>query len=211
MSIYKSAVQRPVTTILIFVGLVVMGLYSLINLPVDLYPEIEIPFVSVFTQYPGASASDIETNITRPIEDALNSVSGLKEITSTSSDNSSVIFLEFEYGTNLDEASNDIRSSLSFIEQFLPEDAQNPVILKFNSSMMPIVFYAITADESYVGLEKILDERIVNPLNRIEGVGSVSLAGVPGRSIYVDIDPRRMEAYNLSVEQIGRSEERRVG
>jgi hydrophobic/amphiphilic exporter-1 (mainly G- bacteria), HAE1 family len=78
MSIYKSAVQRPVTTILIFVGLVVMGLYSLINLPVDLYPEIEIPFVSVFTQYPGASASDIETNITSPIEDALNSVSGPK-------------------------------------------------------------------------------------------------------------------------------------
>jgi hydrophobic/amphiphilic exporter-1 (mainly G- bacteria), HAE1 family len=203
MSIYKSAVQRPVTTILIFVGLVVMGIYSLINLPVDLYPEIEIPFVSVFTQYPGASASDIETNITRPIEDALNSVSGLKEITSTSSDNSSVIFLQFEYETNLDEASNDIRSSLSFIEQFLPEDAQKPVILKFNSSMMPIVFYAITAKESYVGLEKILDERIVNPLNRIEGVGSVSLAGVPGRSIYIDIDPRRMEAYNLSVEQIG--------
>ncbi|MBM3420672.1 MAG: efflux RND transporter permease subunit [Bacteroidetes bacterium] len=203
MSIYKNAVQRPVTTILIFVGLIVMGLYSLINLPVDLYPEIEIPFVSVFTQYPGASASDIETNITRPIEDALNSVSNLKEITSTSSDNSSVIFLEFEYETNLDEATNDIRSSLSFIEQFLPEDAQDPVILKFNSSMMPIVFYAITAKESYPGLEKILDERIVNPLNRIEGIGSVSLAGVPGRRIYVDIDPRRMEAYNLSVEQIG--------
>lgn len=203
MSIYKSAVKRPITTILIFVGLVVMGLYSLIQLPVDLYPEIELPFVSVFTQYPGASASDIETNITRPVEDALNSVSNLKEITSTSSDNASVIFLQFEYETNLDEATNEIRSSLSFIEQFLPEDAQNPVILKFNSSMMPIIFYAITARESYAGLEKILDERIVNPLNRIEGVGSVSLAGVPGRSVYVDIDPRRMEAYNLSVEQIG--------
>lgn len=203
MSIYKSSVQRPVTTILIFVGLVVMGLYSLINLPVDLYPEVEIPFVSVFTQYPGASASDIETNITRPIEDALNSVSNLKEITSTSSDNNSVIFLQFEYETNLDEASNDIRSALSFIEQFLPEDAQRPVILKFNSSMMPIIFYAITANESYAGLEKILDERIVNPLNRIEGVGSVNLAGVPGRSIYVEIDPRRIEAFNLSVEQIG--------
>ncbi|MFO7576026.1 MAG: efflux RND transporter permease subunit [Bacteroidales bacterium] len=203
MSIYKSSVQRPVTTILIFVGLVVMGIYSLINLPVDLYPEVEIPFVSVFTQYPGASASDIETNITRPIEDALNSVSNLKEITSTSSDNSSVIFLQFEYETNLDEASNDIRSALSFIEQFLPEDSQRPVILKFNSSMMPIIFYAITADDSYAGLEKILDERIVNPLNRIEGVGSVSLAGVPGRSIYVDIDPRRMEAFSLTVEQIG--------
>lgn len=203
MSIYKSAVQRPLTTILVFIGLIVMGLYSLVQLPVDLYPEVELPFVSVFTQYPGASASDIETNITRPIEDALNSVSNLKELTSTSSDNNSVIFLQFEYETNLDEAMNEIRSSLSFIEQFLPEDASKPVILKFNSSMMPIIFYAITAKESYQGLEKILDERIVNPLNRIEGVGSVSLAGVPGRSVYIDIDPRRMEAYNLSVEQIG--------
>ena len=203
MSIYKSAVQRPVTTILIFVGLIVMGIYSLMQLPVDLYPEIELPFVSVFTQYPGASASDIETNVTRPIEDALNSVSNLKEITSTSSDNNSVIFLQFEYETNLDEAMNDIRTSLGFIEQFLPEDAENPIVLKFNSSMMPIIFYAITANESYAGLEKIIDERIVNPLNRIEGVGSVSMAGAPGRSIYVDIDPRRMEAYNLTVEQIG--------
>ena len=203
MSIYKSAVQRPVTTILIFVGLIVMGIYSLIQLPVDLYPEIELPFVSVFTQYPGASASDIETNVTRPIEDALNSVSNLKEITSTSSDNNSVIFLQFEYETNLDEAMNDIRTSLGFIEQFLPEDAENPIVLKFNSSMMPIIFYAITANESYAGLEKIIDERIINPLNRIEGVGSVSMAGAPGRSIYIDIDPRRMEAYNLSVEQIG--------
>lgn len=203
MSIYKSSVQRPITTILIFVGLVVMGLYSLIHLPVDLYPEVELPFVSVFTTYSGASASDIETNITRPVENVLNSVSNLKEITSISSDNQSVIFLQFEYETNLDEATNEIRSSLSFIEQILPEDAQKPVILKFNSSMMPIMFYTITADESYAGLEKILDERLVNPLNRIEGVGSVGLAGVPGRTVYIDIDPRRMEAYNLTVEQIG--------
>lgn len=203
MSIYKSSVQRPVTTILIFVGLVVFGLYSLVQLPVDLYPEIELPFVSVLTTYPGASASDIETNITRPIESSLNSVSNLKEIHSTSSDNMSVVFLEFEYETDIDEATNEIRSALSFVEQMLPDDAQNPVVLKFNSSMMPIMYYAITADESYAGLEKILDERLVNPLNRIEGVGSVGLTGVPGRTIYIDIDPRRMEAYSLSVEQIG--------
>ncbi len=167
MSIYKSSVQRPVTTILIFVGLVVFGLYSLVQLPVDLYPEIELPFVSVLTTYPGASASDIETNITRPIESSLNSVSNLKEIHSTSSDNMSVVFLEFEYETDIDEATNEIRSALSFVEQMLPDDAQNPVVLKFNSSMMPIMYYAITADESYAGLEKILDERLVNPLNRI--------------------------------------------
>lgn len=203
MSIYASAVKKPVTTILIFVITMVMGLYSLTQLPIDLYPEIELPYLSIYTSYPGASAADIETNITRPLENALNSVSGLKEMTSRSSDNVSVIFMEFEYETNLDEASNDVRSSLSFIQSFLPEDAEDATIFKFNSSMMPIIFYAITAEESYKGLEKILDEKLVNPLNRIDGVGNVGLSGVPGREIYVEVDPRRMEAYNLTIEQIG--------
>jgi hydrophobic/amphiphilic exporter-1 (mainly G- bacteria), HAE1 family len=203
MSIYSASVKRPVTTILIFVGLMVMGIYSLMQLPVDLYPEMELPFVVVYTTYPGASASDIESNVTRPLENALNSVSNLKEITSTSSDASSVVFMNFEYGTNLDEASNDIRSALSFTERVLPEDCEKPTIIKFSTSFMPIIFYAITAKESYAGLEKILDEKIVNPLNRIEGVGSVALSGVPGRKIYIDVDPRKMEAYNLTIEQIG--------
>lgn len=203
MSIYSASVKRPVTTILIFVAMIVMGLYSLVQLPVDLYPEIELPFVTVLTTYPGASSTDIESNITRRVEDALSSVSNLKEITSTSSDGLSVVFLNFEYGSNLDEATNDIRSQLNFITRFLPEDSEDPTIIKFNSSMMPIIFYAITANESYAGLEKILDEKIVNPLNRIEGVGAVSLSGVPGRKIYIDVDPRKMEAYNLTIEKIG--------
>ena len=203
MSIYSSSVKRPVTTILIFVALMVIGFYSLVQLPVDLYPEIELPFVTVMTTYPGASASDIESNVTRPLEDVLNSVSNLKELTSTSSDGLSVIFLNFEYGSNLDEAMNDIRCNLNFVTKVLPEEAEDPTIIKFNSSMMPIIFYAVTAKESYAGLEKILDEKIVNPLNRIEGVGNVSLAGVPGRRIYIDVDPRKMEAYNLTIEQIG--------
>ncbi len=203
MSIYSTSVKRPVTTILVFVGLMVMGLYSLVQLPVDLYPEMELPFVVVMTTYPGASASDIESNVTRPIENTLNSVSKLKEITSTSSDGTSVIFMNFEYGTNLDEASNDIRSNLGFVERALPEDCEKPAIIKFSTSMMPIIFYAITARESYAGLEKILDEKIVNPLNRIDGVGSVGLSGVPGRKVYIDVDPQKMEAYNLTIEQIG--------
>jgi HAE1 family hydrophobic/amphiphilic exporter-1 len=203
MSIYSASVKRPVTTILIFVGLMVMGIYSLTQLPVDLYPEMELPYVVVYTTYPGASASDIESNVTKPLENALNSISNLKEITSTSSDAVSVVFMNFEYGTNLDEASNDIRSALSFTERVLPEDCEKPTIIKFSTSMMPIIFYAITAKESYAGLEKILDEKIVNPLNRIEGVGSVGLAGVPGRKVYIDVDPRKMEAYNLTIEQIG--------
>lgn len=203
MSIYSASVKRPVTTILIFVGLMVMGIYSLVQLPVDLYPEMELPYVVVYTTYPGASATDIESNVTRPLENSLNSVSKLKELTSRSSDAVSVVFLQFEYGTNLDEASNDIRSSLSFVERTLPTDCEKPTIIKFNTNMMPIIFYAVTARESYAGLEKILDEKVVNPLNRIEGVGSVSLSGVPGRKIYIDVDPRKMEAYNLTIEQIG--------
>lgn len=203
MSIYSASVKRPVTTILIFVGLIVMGIYSLTQLPVDLYPEMELPYVVVYTTYPGASASDIETNVTKPLENTLNSVANLKELTSTSSDAVSVLFMNFEYGTNLDEASNDIRSALSMIERYLPDGCEKPTIIKFNTNMMPIIFYAITAKESYAGLEKILDEKIVNPLNRIEGVGSVSLNGVPGRKVYIDVDPRKMEAYNISIEQIG--------
>ena len=203
MSIYSSAVKRPLTTILIFVALMVVGFYSLTRLPVDLYPEIELPFLTVFTSYSGASASDIETNVTDLLESSLNTVSNLKEITSVSSDNTSIIFLEFEYETNLDEAANEVRDAMNFIVSFLPEDAEDPTILKFNSSMMPIIFYAITADESYEGLEKILDEKVVNPLNRIEGIGSVGIAGAPGREIYVEVDPRKLEAYNMTVEQIG--------
>ncbi len=203
MSIYSTAVKRPLTTILIFVALMVVGLYSLTRLPVDLYPEIELPFLTIFTSYSGASAGDIETNVTELLESQLNTVSNLKEITSVSSDNTSIIFLEFEYESNLDEAANEVRDALNFIVPFLPEDVEDPSILKFNSSMMPILFYAITADESYEGLEKLLDEKVVNPLNRIEGIGSVGIAGAPGREIYVEVDPRKMEAYNLNIEQIG--------
>ncbi len=188
---------------MIFVAVVVMGIYSLVQIPVDLYPEMDPPYISVMTTYPGANASDIENNITRTIEDALNSVDALKEITSTSTDNLSIINLEFEWETNLDEATNDIRDVIDRIYDFLPEGAERPQIFKFNTSMMPIVFYAVTANESYPGLEKILDEKIINPLNRIEGIGSIGLMGVPRRVVYVDADPQLLDAYNLSIEQIG--------
>lgn len=203
MSIYKNSVKRPITTLLIFVGLMVFGLYSLVQLPVDLYPEIELPAITVLTQYDGASASDIETNITKPVEDAMSSISDVKELTSVSRDNISLVIIEFEWGTDLDEAANDIRSSLSFIERFLPEDAEDPTVFKFNSSMMPILFFAVTADESLEGLDKIIEEKVVNPLNNIDGIGSIGLSGAPDREILIELDPIRVEAYNITLEQIG--------
>lgn len=202
MSIYSSAVKRPITTALIFVGVVIFGLYSLIKLPVDFYPEMEFPAITVFTTYSGANAADIETNLTKPIEDAMSSISDIKEINSTSRDNMSVVMVEFEFGKDLDEAANDIRDALAFTERFLPEDAEDPTIFKFNTAMMPIIFYSITAGESFNGLEDIMEEKIINPLNRIDGIGNVGLAGTPGREITVEVDPLKLDAYNLSVEQI---------
>ena len=203
MSIYKNSVNNPITTMMIFVGIIVMGIYSLSKLPIDLYPEMEPPFISVITTYPGANASDIESNITKRMEDALNSVDKLKEITSKSYDNMSVVSLEFEWDANLDEASNDIRDAIDRTLDFLPDGADRPNVFKFNTSMIPIIFYAITADESYPGLSKIIEEKIVNPLNRIDGIGSISMIGAPTRKIYVDVDPKLLDANNLTLEQIG--------
>ncbi len=203
MSIYKSAVKNPITTFMIFAAVIVMGIYSLIQIPIDLYPELNPPYISVMTTYQGANAADIETNITKRIEDALNTVDNLKEITSVSYDNLSVVSLEFEWEANLDEASNDIRDAIDRIYDYLPEDADRPTIFKFNTSMMPIVFYAVTANESYPGLQKIIDEKLINPLNRINGIGSISMIGSPQRKIYVDVDPQKLDAYNLTIEQIG--------
>jgi hydrophobic/amphiphilic exporter-1 (mainly G- bacteria), HAE1 family len=203
MSIYKSAVNKPITTIMIFTAVIVLGVYAFNKLPIDLYPEMEPPFISIMTTYAGANAADIETNVTKPIEDALNSVDKLKEVTSVSYDNLSLVSLEFEWGTNLDETMNDIRTAIDATYNYLPDGAERPLIFKFNTSMMPILFYAVTAEESYPGLEKIIEEKLINPLNRIEGIGSISTMGEPKRIVYVDVDPKKLDAYALSLEQIG--------
>lgn len=205
MSIYKSAIQKPITTALIFVGIIVLGLFSLKQLPIDQLPKMEPPYVSVMTTYPGANASEIETNISKLLENVLNSVDGLKEIHSTSKDNISVVMLEFEWGVNLDEAVNDVRSSIDFVYDRLPSGASRPTIFKFNTSMMPIMGYAITAEESYPGLDKIIEDNVVNELNRIDGIGNISLTGAPQRYIYVDIDPKKIDAFGISIEQVGQA------
>ena len=203
MKIYETSVKKPISTALIFVAVIVFGLYSLKNLAIDQLPEMDLPSISVITTYTGANAEDVENNITRRIEDGVNTVSNLKEITSRSSDGVSLVSLEFEWGTNLDEASNDIRDALGRLNDYLPEDAEEPILFRFNSSLMPIMGFSITAEESYPALNKILEEQFVNRLSRIDGVGSVSVMGAPVREIQVNVDPVKMEAYGLSVEQIG--------
>ncbi len=202
MSIYSGAVKRPITTTLCFVTVVILGLFSLNKLPIDLYPDIETNTLMVMTSYQGASAQDIEQNVTRPLENVLNSVSNLKHITSDSRENISVITLEFEYGYDIDVLTNDVRDKLDMISSSMPDDAETPIIFKFSTDMIPIIILSVQADESMPGLYKILDDAIANPLARIAGVGSVSISGAPKREIHIYVDPARLEAYNLTVEQI---------
>ncbi|MDH6313514.1 HAE1 family hydrophobic/amphiphilic exporter-1 [Parabacteroides sp. PFB2-10] len=202
MSLYGSAVKKPVTTALIFVAVVVLGLFSLSKLSIDLLPEIESNVILVMTAYPGANASDIETNVTRPLENSLNSVSDLKHVTSQSSENISIIVLEFEYGTDLDVATNDVRDKLDMTKAMLPDDTENPVIFKFGTENIPILLLSVTAEESTNALYKILDDRVANPIARISGVGAVSISGTPIREVQVYCDPYKLEAYNQTVEGI---------
>ena len=203
MKIYESAVRKPISTILLFVGVIVFGLFSLMNLAVDQYPEIEIPQISVITMYPGANAADIETNITRVLEDNLNTVNNLKKLTSKSQDNVSMITVEFEYGSDLNEGANEIRDVVSRVQSMLPDDVDYPTIFKFSTSMIPVMMIAVTAEESYPALNKILDDKLVNVLNRVDGVGAVSIIGAPEREVQVNVDPTKLDAYGLSVEQLG--------
>lgn len=203
MKIYETAVRKPISTCLIFIGVIVFGLFSLKNLAVDQYPDIEIPMISVITTYPGANAADIETNITRVLEDNLNTVEDLKDLTSKSSDNFSMVTLEFEYGSDLTEAANNVRDAVSRTQSLLPDGVDYPTIFKFSTSMMPIMLLSVTAEESYPALNKILDDKLVNVLNRVDGVGAVGVIGAPEREVQVNVDPRKMEAYGLTLEQLG--------
>lgn len=202
MSLYEGSVKRPIMTSLIFIAVALFGLFSLQRLPIDLYPDIDTNTIMVMTTYPGASASDIENNVSRPLENVLNTVSNLKHITSQSKENLSLITLEFEYGEDIDVLTNDVRDKLDMVTSMLPDEAENPIIFKFSSDMIPIVILSAQAKESLPGLYKILDDGVANPLARINGVGSVSVSGAPQREIQVYVDPVRLEAYNLSVETI---------
>ena len=203
MSIYNTAVNKPISTLMVFLAIMVLGIASYIQLPVDQYPKMDPPYITVMATYPGANAADIEENVAKILEDQLNSVDDLKEMTSTSYDNLAVVSLEFEWEVNLDEASNDVRDAVDKAMNNLPDDIDRPTIMRFNTSMMPILIYAITAEESYPGIDKILDDKLITRLNRVDGVASVIVSGAPERVVYVDLDPNKLDAYNLTLEQIG--------
>ena len=188
---------------LVFVAVMIIGLFCFVQLPVDQFPEMDPPYVMVMTTYPGASASEIETNVSKIMENSLTSVDNLKYINSTSKDNVSLVVLELEWGCDITEAVNDVRSFCDMAKNQLPDGCSSPMVFKFSSSTMPICQYSITADESYPALDKILNDEVIPQLNKINGIGNLSVSGAPDRYVYVDIDQQKLDAYGISLEQVG--------
>ncbi|MGB9663849.1 MAG: efflux RND transporter permease subunit [Ignavibacteria bacterium] len=204
MKLPEIGVKRPVLTTMIFIATLVFGLYSLRLIPIDLLPKIEAPVLTVLTTYPGSSADDIEIKVTRIIEKSLASVPNLKKITSISKENISIVSLEFDWGTDLDEAANDCRSSLEFAKVQLPDGVENPKIFKFSTEQFPVIVAGITVPKNidYKEFKDFVDDNIADRLVRIPGVGGVQAFGAPAREIRVDFDPDKLKAYNLSINQI---------
>lgn len=202
MNLPEFGVKRPVTNIMIFSAIIILALYSLTRLGIDSMPEIEPPSISVISVYEGASPEDVEIKVSEPLENQLATTPGLEKITSRSLEGLSVVTLKFIWGTNLDEASNDIRDRIERAKRFLPDipdEMDTPFIFKFNTAMFPILGVGITAQQSYPELFDMVDKRVGDPLRQLPGVGTVQLNGGLERQINIWIDRHKLEGYGFSI------------
>lgn len=205
MRLPEISVKRPVATLMVFLAIFIMSIVSLFFLKIDLLPNIEPPAISIIIPYPGASASDVESDVTKYIEDQMTGVNNLDSLYSISKDNLSVVTCKFSWGTNLDVAINDVRDKLDMakydVRQHAP-DAEEPMVFKFSSAMMPVLVLSITATESYKQLYHIVDKQISDELKRVPGVGATIIYGGLRRQIGVYFNKQKLEAYNLTPQQI---------
>ncbi|GHV84927.1 multidrug ABC transporter [Spirochaetia bacterium] len=202
MSVAKTVVGRPTTIFIIFCLFIGLGFFALINLRIDLYPEINPPYLLVITQYPGAGPEEVERTVVRPLEAALSSVSSLEKVTSTSSKGSGTVVMQFTYGTDLSDAANSVRDSLERVRTALPTGADSPMIFKFDPSMIPIMGLMVKGNRSPEELREIADNTIIPRIEQTPGVATASLNGGREKIIRVEIPQSRLEAYGLTVTQI---------
>jgi HAE1 family hydrophobic/amphiphilic exporter-1 len=196
------SVKQPVATLMLFLAVIILGAFSLTRLPIDMLPDIEMPAVSILTFWPGASASDVETEVTTPIEDQASMVNNLDTLTSKSLDNLSLVSCKFEWGTDLEEATNDIRDKLELAKKKLPDDAEKPVIFKFSSASIPILVMTVTGNTTWPRLYHLTEKNIADELKRVPGVGAVQLYGGMKRQINVHFDLQKINGYHLNLLQI---------
>ena len=202
MKLPEIGVKRPVATVMLFVAIIMLGLVSLKMLPLDIMPEMEFPSITIITIYPGASANEVEEQVTKPLETILSAAEHLSEIKSTSKENVSFIQLSYSWGSDVTSAANNARDLIELTKTKLPQAAHQPIIYKINSSMMPVLAYAVNAGVNYNGIENIVEEDIATVLRKVDGVGTVVYLGQPEREIKVSVNPQRLSAYSLSATQI---------
>ena len=198
----KTIVSRPTTVFIIFALLIGLGIFSMANLPVDLYPEINPPFLAVFTSYTGAGPEEVERSISRILEASLSGVSGLESITSSSSKGSSLVFMEFTYGTDITDASLSVRDSLDRIRRYMPSGADTPVIFKYDPSMIPIMGLMVTGNRTSEELREIAEDTIIPRIEQTPGIATASVSGGREKIIRVEIPQNRLEAYNINITTI---------
>ena len=203
MSMVKTVVSRPTTILIIFALLIGLGLFAMINLPIDLYPEINPPYMVVYASYSGAGPEEVERSVTRTLEAALSSVSGIENVTSTSSKGSSMVILEFTYGTDLADASNSIRDALERVRNYLPTGVDAPMIFRFDPAMIPIMGLMVTSDRrTPEELREIAEDTIVPRIEQIPGIATASVDGGREKIVRVEIPQNRLEAYGLTITQL---------
>lgn len=199
----RKAVERPVTffmTALIIIG---FGLFGLSNLRLNLYPDVSFPTITVYTTYEGVAPGDIETLITRPIEERVGSISGVREVRSSSKQGASVIKLKFNWGTDLYQAESDVRKELDFVRRTIPDDAEQPIVFSYDPNQEPVVVLTLTSDrQSPRELRTIATQQLEQRLERIQGVASSETAGGYERQINIDISNDQMRSYGLDISNI---------
>ena len=202
MSIPRLAIQRPVTMFMISAVITLLGLISLTRLPVDLMPEFEQPTLNVRTSYPGVGPLEIEELITRPLEQAVSAVPGIVRVTSNSSEGNSQVQLNFEWGSDLSEAADEVRTRVDRMRGRLPEDADPPTIFKFDSNQLPVAQIGIEGDYDPVTLREIAQNEIAPRFERVDGVAAVNVNGGVRRQIHVKLSKEKITALNLSVNNV---------
>jgi len=202
MKITDASVKNPVAIYMVYAAIILFGLLAIFRLPRDLFPDIELPTLTVVTVYPGANAEQVEKEVTNPLEIVLASTENIKKIQSFSKDNVSTISLQFNWGTDISEASANARDLIELVKYQLPREAQQPMIMKINSSVMPVVILGLQTSDESVNINELIDKVISPRLQHIDGVGSVMPIAQPEYEIAIEVDPLKAEKYGLSMDYI---------
>ena len=202
MKIVEVCVRRPVFTTMMMAALVVLGVFSYPKLGIDLFPNIDLPFVLIQTTLKGAGPEEIETSITKPIEEAVNTIEGIQELNSTSFEGFSQLFIKFDIDKDIGTAAQDVREKISGITRNLPQGTDPPVVAKFDVGAMPVMSIAVSGDMGLIELTRIAKKRIKENIETVSGVGSVDVSGGREREIHIVVNPRKLAALGIPIKEV---------